>query len=50
VAVEHRWDRVTFLNHVCLKAGLKADAWRHGALLSTFEAEVFGDQRPYDRS
>src|SRR5512132_1740416 len=30
VPVEHRWDRVTFLEHTCLKAGLPRDAWQHG--------------------
>ena len=43
VAVEHRWDRTTFLEHTCLKAGLPRDAWQHGARLLVFEAEVFGD-------
>jgi AmmeMemoRadiSam system protein A len=43
VPVEHRWDRTTFLEHTCLKAGLPRDAWQHGARLLVFEAEVFGD-------
>lgn len=43
VPVEHRWDRLTFLEHTCLKAGLPRDAWQHGARLFVFEAEVFGD-------
>jgi AmmeMemoRadiSam system protein A len=43
VPVEHRWDRTTFLEHTCLKAGLARDAWQHGARLLVFEAEVFGD-------
>jgi AmmeMemoRadiSam system protein A len=43
VAVEHRWDRTTFLEHTCLKAGLPRDAWQHGARILVFEAEVFGD-------
>ena len=28
VAVEHGWDRETFLQHTCAKAGLPKDAWR----------------------
>ena len=44
VAVEHGWDRDTFLRHTCLKAGLRATAWQHGALVMRFEAEVFGEQ------
>ena len=43
VAIEQRWDRETFLNHTCLKAGLPADAWKRGARILVFEAEVFGD-------
>jgi AmmeMemoRadiSam system protein A len=44
VAVERGWDAPTFLKHVCLKAGLRPDAWRDPATtLETFEAEEFGD-------
>jgi uncharacterized protein (TIGR00296 family) len=43
VPAEHHWDRVTFLEHTCLKAGLPRDAWQHGARIYVFEAEVFGD-------
>jgi AmmeMemoRadiSam system protein A len=43
VPLEHEWDRITFLEHTCLKAGLPRDAWQHGARLLVFEAEVFGD-------
>ena len=43
VATEHCWDRDTFLAHTCAKAGLPPDAWRKGATILRFEAEVFGD-------
>ena len=43
VAVEHGWDRRTFLEHTSVKAGLARDAWQHGARMFVFEAEVFGD-------
>lgn len=43
VASEHAWDRETFLAQTCLKAGLPPDAWKHGARILAFEAEVFGD-------
>lgn len=42
VATDHAWDRETFLSHTCLKAGLPTDAWRHGARMLVFEAQVFG--------
>jgi AmmeMemoRadiSam system protein A len=44
VATEHRWDRDTFLSHTCLKAGLRPDAWRSGAKIFKFQAEVFGEK------
>lgn len=43
VATEWGWDRETFLEHLCLKAGLPRDAWRTGAAVYRFEAEVFGE-------
>ncbi len=43
VPVEHAWDRTTFLEQTCHKAGLPIDAWRKGATLEAFTAEVFGD-------
>lgn len=42
VATEHGWDRVTFLEQTCLKAGLPLNAWEE-ARIETFTAEVFGD-------
>lgn len=44
VASEHGWDRETFLAHTCMKAGLRPDAWRAGAHVSRFQAEVFGEE------
>jgi AmmeMemoRadiSam system protein A len=44
VAVEHGWDRETFLDHTCRKAGLAAGSWRDPAIvLFRFSAEVFGE-------
>jgi AmmeMemoRadiSam system protein A len=43
VAIEHGWDRVTFLEQTCRKAGLPTDAWQRGAKIEVFTAEVFGD-------
>jgi AmmeMemoRadiSam system protein A len=44
VPVEHQWDRATFMEQTCRKAGLSLDAWRQGATLEAFTAEVFGDR------
>ena len=41
VPVENGWDRPTFLDQICIKAGLPPGAWRRGAKLSVFEAIVF---------
>ena len=43
VATERGWDRVTFLEHTCLKAGLPRGAWQQGARMFVFEALVFGE-------
>ena len=43
VATEHGWDAPTFAFHACLKASLPANAWREGARMLVFEAQVFGE-------
>ncbi|MGH9494997.1 MAG: AmmeMemoRadiSam system protein A [Candidatus Sulfotelmatobacter sp.] len=43
VPVEHHWDRETFLQQTCRKAGLPVDAWQKGANIEAFTAEIFGD-------
>ena len=43
VPMEHNWDRATFLDQTCRKAGLPPDAWQHGATIEAFTAEIFGD-------
>jgi AmmeMemoRadiSam system protein A len=44
VSLEHNWDRITFLQQTCRKAGLPLDAWKNGAKIEAFTAEVFGDK------
>jgi len=43
VPVEHRWDRETYLDHGCLKAGLPAGEWKKGAKIEVFTAQVFSE-------
>jgi AmmeMemoRadiSam system protein A len=43
VPVEHGWNRITFLEQTCRKAGLPPNAWNSGAMIEAFTAEVFGD-------
>jgi hypothetical protein len=47
VATEHGWDRRTFLEHTCLKAGLSPDAWQDPeTVIEVFSAQVFGEPAP----
>ena len=41
VAVAYGWSVATFLAHTCRKAGLPPDAWQRGAVIYSFEADVF---------
>jgi len=40
---EYGWDRESFLEQTCRKAGLPLDAWRKSATIEAFTAEVFSD-------
>jgi AmmeMemoRadiSam system protein A len=44
VAIEHDWDRKTFLEQTCRKAGLPLDSWQNGATIEAFSAEIFGEK------
>ncbi len=46
VPLEWGWDREKFLSETCRKASLPPDAWKHGARLEAFTAEVFGENQP----
>jgi AMMECR1 domain-containing protein len=41
---EQHWDRTTFLEQTCRKAGLRLDAWKNGATIEAFTTGVFGDK------
>ncbi len=43
VAPEQGWGRDEMLDHLAMKAGLPAGAWREGAQFSIFQALVFGE-------
>jgi AmmeMemoRadiSam system protein A len=45
VPTERNWDRITFLEQTCRKAGLPPDAWQRAALIEAFTAEVFGEKQ-----
>ena len=45
VATEYGWDRETFLDHTCMKAGLPPDTWKEaGVKIEIFDAQVFGEK------
>ena len=44
VATEYKWDRETFLEETCHKAGLPPDAWKDKETeIYIFSADYFGD-------
>ena len=44
VPVEYGWDRETFLDHTCRKAGIEPGCWRQpDTAISTFSADFFGE-------
>lgn len=45
VAPQFGWDARKLLEETCLKAGLPPRAWRSGARLEIFTAEVFGEKK-----
>lgn len=44
VAVERHWTALQFLEETCKKAGLRPGAWRRGAQLELFTAEIFSER------
>ncbi|MHA1973796.1 MAG: TIGR00296 family protein [Candidatus Hodarchaeales archaeon] len=47
VPVEQKWDLKTYLNYVCLKAGLPADSWKDSKTkIFRFEGLVFTEESP----
>jgi AmmeMemoRadiSam system protein A len=45
VATEQGWDRETFLEHTCYKAGMTGDCWKQSDTeIYIFSAEVFGEK------
>jgi AmmeMemoRadiSam system protein A len=44
VPVEQGWDRERFIEETCVKAGLPRTAWKEGATLSVFTAQIFSEK------
>jgi AmmeMemoRadiSam system protein B/AmmeMemoRadiSam system protein A len=46
VATDYGWDRETFLEHTCNKAGLPTDAWqKEGTKIKIFSADIFHEEK-----
>ena len=48
VAVQYGWDRETFLEHTCYKAGLSLDAWKDldRVRIYKFQSQIFEEVEP----
>ncbi|MDA8161970.1 MAG: AmmeMemoRadiSam system protein A [Desulfobacteraceae bacterium] len=45
VATEYGWDRLTFLDQTCVKAGLYPGCWKdHAAEIYIFSADIFNEE------
>ncbi|MFZ5515536.1 MAG: AmmeMemoRadiSam system protein B [Candidatus Zhuqueibacterota bacterium] len=45
VATEYGWNRETFLDHTCQKAGLSSNAWqKEGTRIKIFSADIFHEE------
>ncbi|OQX86563.1 MAG: AMMECR1 domain-containing protein [Candidatus Omnitrophica bacterium 4484_70.2] len=45
VATEYRWDKFTFLDHTCMKAGLSPGCWKNSdTQIFIFSATVFSEE------
>ena len=48
VPVEQRWDKKTFVEHTCLKAGLSTDAWTdEKTVIKKFTGQIFSEEKPF---
>lgn len=47
VPVEYGWNAEEFLDHACLKAGIRENAWREGRVnVYIFQAQIFVEVKP----
>jgi AmmeMemoRadiSam system protein A len=45
VAVEYKWDKISFLEQTCIKAGLDKNAWKNPeTVIEIFTADIFSEQ------
>ncbi|MCK5022574.1 MAG: TIGR00296 family protein, partial [Candidatus Aenigmarchaeota archaeon] len=47
VPLEQKWDVKSYLEHLCMKAGMPIDAWEYGGSeLLRFRSEVYAEAKP----
>lgn len=47
VAIQYNWDVETFLEHLCMKAGLMADMWLDSRTkIYKFQTQIFAEREP----
>lgn len=44
VATDYGWDRTTFIEQTCRKAGMGKDEWKKGAEIYIFSAQIFNEE------
>ncbi|MBS3748989.1 MAG: TIGR00296 family protein [Candidatus Thermoplasmatota archaeon] len=48
VPIEQNWDKKTFVEHTCLKAGLSVDAWKEEkTTIKKFTGQIFTEEKPF---
>ena len=48
VPVEQKWNKSTFLQHTCLKAGLPGDVWMdERTIIKKFTGQIFTEVKPF---
>jgi len=50
VAASFGWNREQFLSEACIKAGLRREEWKDGAMIYRFAAHVFQEEAPTRRT
>jgi hypothetical protein len=47
VPIQHKWDVKTYLEHLCMKAGLFPDSWSDSRTkIYKFQAQIFSEKKP----
>lgn len=48
VPIEQHWDKKTFIEQTCLKAGLPTEAWKdEKTVIKKFTGQIFAEEKPF---